>query len=62
MIKGKDRDETIRLTAEALGCGLDQAAVIVAFELGETTGDRIDLAAGGIDQNADEDETEKSES
>lgn len=42
MIVGKDREETIRLTAEALGCSYMTAAEIVAIELGGP-GDVIDL-------------------
>jgi hypothetical protein len=56
MIVGKDREETVRLTAEALGESLDRAEMIVAFELGEITGDVVDEA--DEDSNAEaEDES-----
>jgi hypothetical protein len=51
MIKGKDLEETIRLTALALGESLEKAALIVAFEMGETTGDVIDLADDEVEDN-----------
>lgn len=41
MVEGKTREETIRLTAEALGVSLLQAGFIVAQELGEIDGDVI---------------------
>lgn len=41
MIEGKDREETIRLTAKALGISLAEAEFIVAIELGEIDGDVI---------------------
>jgi hypothetical protein len=41
MIEGKDREETIRLTAEALGVSIREAAFMYAVEHGEIppTGD-----------------------
>lgn len=41
MIEGKDRAETIRLTAEALSISEAEAEFIVAIELGEIRGDII---------------------
>ena len=41
MIKGKTDAETIKLTARALGISEQQAAVIVAIETGESTGDVV---------------------
>jgi hypothetical protein len=41
MIVGKTREETIRLTADALGISEQEAEYIVAIELGETSGDSI---------------------
>jgi hypothetical protein len=35
MIAGRDREESIRLTAEALGIAEADAAIIVAWELGD---------------------------
>lgn len=41
MIKGKDKEETIRLTAQVLGISADEAGFIYAIETGEIppTGD-----------------------
>lgn len=47
MIEGRDREETIRLTAEALGIGLVDAAFIVAQEYGDIGGDMIDVDEDG---------------
>jgi hypothetical protein len=47
MIEGRTREETIRLTAQALGVSLQQAAFIVAMELGEIDGDSIELDEDG---------------
>ncbi len=44
MIVGKDREETVRLTADALGVSLDRAEMIISFELDGNTGDVIDEA------------------
>lgn len=41
MIEGKDKEETIRLTAEGLGISELEAAFIWAIEHGETDGDVI---------------------
>jgi hypothetical protein len=41
MIVGRDRQETIKLTAAALGIGLAEAEEIVAIELGEIDGDCV---------------------
>ncbi|MGD9617159.1 MAG: hypothetical protein AB7W06_17425 [Alphaproteobacteria bacterium] len=41
MIEGKDRAESIRLTAEHLGMSLVDAAFIAAIEAGEIDGDSI---------------------
>lgn len=41
MIEGKDREETIRLTAEALGISRVLAAFIVGQELGEIESDVV---------------------
>jgi hypothetical protein len=57
MIEGKDRDETIRLTAEALGIPLAEAAFIYAIEAGESYGDvAIVDADGNLIPPADEDD------
>ncbi len=47
MIEGKDLEETIELTAEALGISEQQAAFIIAIETGEITGDMIELDENG---------------
>jgi hypothetical protein len=47
MVEGKDREETIRLTGEALGISKNLAAFIVAQELGEIDGDEIALDEDG---------------
>jgi len=47
MIKGKTKEETIRLTAEFLGISLIEAAFIWAQEHGEITGDVIVVGADG---------------
>ena len=47
MIKGDTREETIRLTAEALGISRVKAAFIVAQELGEIDGDEIVVGTDG---------------
>jgi hypothetical protein len=47
MIEGKDREETIRLNAEAIGCTLAEAEEIISIELGETHGDMIALDDDG---------------
>ncbi|HZP82588.1 MAG TPA: hypothetical protein VFB21_13190 [Chthonomonadaceae bacterium] len=39
MIEGKTREETIRLTAQALGVSELEAEFIVAMEMGEIEGD-----------------------
>lgn len=56
MIEGKTREETIKLTAEALGVSELDAAEIIAIELGESDGDVID-----VDENevSEPDDTEK---
>jgi len=41
MIEGETREETIRLTALALGISRMDAAFIVAQELGEIDGDEV---------------------
>ena len=41
MIEGKDREDTIRLTAAAYGISLIDAAEIVLISLGESDGDDI---------------------
>ncbi len=41
MIEGATREETIRLTAEALGISRLEAEFIVALELGEVDGDVV---------------------
>jgi hypothetical protein len=41
MIEGATREETIELTAAALGIGLVEAEFIVAMELGEIDGDVV---------------------
>lgn len=41
MIEGKDRQETVKLTAEALGISEADADFIVAIELGEIDGDVV---------------------
>ena len=43
MIEGKDREETIRLTAAHRGISEDEAEFIYAIEHGEITGDVIDV-------------------
>lgn len=43
MVEGRTRDETIRLTAAALGIKLAEAEAIVAIELGETDGDVVEV-------------------
>jgi hypothetical protein len=43
MIQGKDREESIKLTAEALGITEREATFIVAMELGEIDGDVIEV-------------------
>lgn len=52
MIVGKDREETIRLTAEALGVPEIVAAEIVAHELDDPAGDDVVL----LDDLDDDDE------
>ncbi len=47
MIEGKDREETIRLTAEFLGISELQAAFIIAQEYGEIEGDVIAIDDDG---------------
>jgi hypothetical protein len=47
MIEGKDREETIRLTAEALGISVAEAEFIIAIETGEITGDVVELDGKG---------------
>lgn len=41
MIEGKDREETVRLTATALGISVQAAEFVVAIELGEIDGDVV---------------------
>lgn len=41
MVEGKNRKETIKLTAEALGISRVDAEFIVAIELGEIDGDDV---------------------
>jgi hypothetical protein len=41
MVEGKTREETVRLTAEALGISTSEAEFIVAMELGEINGDVV---------------------
>ena len=41
MIEGKDKEETIRLTAEGLGISRLEAEFIWAIEHGETAGDLV---------------------
>lgn len=55
MIEGKDKEETIRLTAQGLGISKLQAAFIWAIEHGETTGDVI-----VVDKDGNEIKTEQS--
>jgi hypothetical protein len=47
VIEGKDREETIRLTAEATGMSLAEAEEMIAIELGESYGDVIALDEDG---------------
>jgi hypothetical protein len=47
MIEGKDREETIRLTAAALGITEADAEFIIAVELGEIDGDVVVLDEQG---------------
>jgi hypothetical protein len=51
MIEGKDRADTIRLTAAALGIGLVDAAFIVGQELGLIESDVVT-----VDEEGDQDE------
>ena len=47
MIEGRTREETIELTAQALGISLAEAEEIVALELGEVDGDQVALDDDG---------------
>lgn len=47
MIAGKTREETIRITAEALQINEAEAEFIVAQELGEIDGDVVELDDDG---------------
>ena len=47
MIQGKDREETVRLTAAALGISEADAEFIIAIELGEIDGDVVVLDKDG---------------
>jgi hypothetical protein len=47
MIEGKNREETIRLTAAALGISRQDAEFIVAIELGEIDSDVVVLDEKG---------------
>jgi hypothetical protein len=47
VIEGKTREETIRLTAEALGIGLVEAEFIVAQELDEIESDVVTVDEDG---------------
>lgn len=54
MIEGETREETIRLTAEALGINEAEAEFIVAQNLGEIDGDVIPLDdEGNVIREAD---------
>ena len=47
MIEGTTREETVKLTAEALGVSLAEAEFIIAIETGEIDSDVIELDDDG---------------